>query len=280
MKKLRTMWFRLLLLGIIAQMFVGCRKAATEIPFYLKCDSARVAPTTLGIANSGIYGLYITIENDIRGTWQMPFKMPILKDGLKRMVVSPVVKINNLSTRFLAYPFYSTKLVDVNMVREKTLDTVFDFEYATGITMLANEEMESATNFSASTKSSLSRNGNGSMLMKADFSSVDSSATAYYFKQLPFNFEKTTFLEFDYYMPEGILAPALAYTDINGNPKVMFGESYLNKNSSWVHVYYNYTYLIDRIGKSGLYTPIFILTMPKGSINATAYLDNVRILEK
>lgn len=274
------MWFRLLLLGIIAQMFVGCRKAATEIPFYLKCDSARVAPTTLGIANSGIYGLYITIENDIRGTWQMPFKMPILKDGLKRMVVSPVVKINNLSTRFLAYPFYSTKLVDVNMVREKTLDTVFDFEYATGITMLANEEMESATNFSASTKSSLSRNGNGSMLMKADFSSVDSSATAYYFKQLPFNFEKTTFLEFDYYMPEGILAPALAYTDINGNPKVMFGESYLNKNSSWVHVYYNYTYLIDRIGKSGLYTPIFILTMPKGSINATAYLDNVRILEK
>lgn len=280
MKKLRTMWFRLLLLGIIAQMFVGCRKAATEIPFYLKCDSARVAPTTLGIANSGIYGLYITIENDIRGTWQMPFKMPILKDGLKRMVVSPVVKINNLSTRFLAYPFYSTKLVDVNMVREKTLDTVFDFEYATGITMLANEEMESTTNFSASTKSSLSRNGNGSMLMKADFSSVDSSATAYYFKQLPFNFEKTTFLEFDYYMPEGILAPALAYTDINGNPKVMFGESYLNKNSSWVHVYYNYTYLIDRIGKSGLYTPIFILTMPKGSINATAYLDNVRILEK
>lgn len=274
------MWFRLLLLGIIAQMFVGCRKAATEIPFYLKCDSARVAPTTLGIANSGIYGLYITIENDIRGTWQMPFKMPILKDGLKRMVVSPVVKINNLSTRFLAYPFYNSKLVDVNMMREKTLDTVFDFEYATGITMLANEEMESATNFSASTKSSLSRNGNGSMLMKADFSSVDSSATAYYFKQLPFNFEKTTFLEFDYYMPEGILAPALAYTDINGNPKVMFGESYLNKNSSWVHVYYNYTYLIDRIGKSGLYTPIFILTMPKGSINATAYLDNVRILEK
>lgn len=274
------MWFRLLLLGIIAQMFVGCRKAATEIPFYLKCDSARVAPTTLGIANSGIYGLYITIENDIRGTWQMPFKMPILKDGLKRMVVSPVVKINNLSTRFLAYPFYNSKLVDVNMVREKTLDTVFDFEYATGITMLANEEMESTTNFSASTKSSLSRNGNGSMLMKADFSSVDSSATAYYFKQLPFNFEKTTFLEFDYYMPEGILAPALAYTDINGNPKVMFGESYLNKNSGWVHVYYNYTYLIDRIGKSGLYTPIFILTMPKGSINATAYLDNVRILEK
>jgi hypothetical protein len=274
------MWFRILALVLAVHLFIGCRKAASEIPFYLKCDSALIAPSTLGIANSGIYGLYITVENDIRGTWQMPFTMPIIKDGLKQMVITPVVKINNLSTRFLAYPLYNVKLADINMVRGKTLDTVFTFEYASGVNMIANDEMESVTNFSATTKSSLARNGNGSMMMYADFTSVDSSATAFYYKQLPFNFEKTTFLEFDYYMPEGILAPALAYTDASGNPRLMFGESYLNENSGWVHVYYNYTYLIDRIGKTGLYTPIFILTMPKGKTSARAYLDNVRILEK
>lgn len=274
------MWFRILALVLAVHLIIGCRKAASEIPFYLKCDSALIAPSTLGIANSGIYGLYITVENDIRGTWQMPFTMPILKDGLKRMVITPVVKINNLSTRFLAYPLYNIKLADINMVRGKTLDTVFTFEYASGVNMIANEEMESVTNFSATTKSSLARNGNGSMMMSADFTSVDSSATAFYYKQLPFNFEKITFLEFDYYMPEGILAPALAYTDASGNPSLMFGESYLNENSGWVHVYYNYTYLIDRIGKTGLYTPIFILTMPKGRTSARAYLDNIRILEK
>ncbi|MCE2962069.1 MAG: hypothetical protein ACK5UE_09920 [Chitinophagales bacterium] len=274
------MWFRILALILVVYLFIGCRKAATEIPFYLKCDSALIASSTLGIANTGIYGLYITVENDIRGTWQMPFTMPILKDGLKQMFITPVVKINNLSTRFLAYPLYNVKQAEINMVSGKTLDTVFTFEYASGVKLIANDEMESVTNFSATTKSSLAKNGSGSMMMYADFTSVDSSATAFYYKQLPFNFEKTTFLEFDYYMPEGILAPALAYTDASGNPRIMFGESYLNENNGWVHVYYNYTYLIDRIGKTGLYTPIFILTMPKGRTSARAYLDNVRILEK
>jgi len=271
--------YRIIGLGLLISILYGCRKAATEIPFYLKCDSTSIS-TTLGVANSGIYGLYVTVDNDVRGTWQLPFKMPILKDGAKQMVVTPIVKLNNLSAQFLAYPLYTPKLVDINMVRGKTLDTTFSFEYQTGVNMIANEDMESFTNFSASTKSAGARNGAYCMKMYADFSSIDSSATSFYYKQLSFNLEKTTFLEFDYYMPEGILAPALAYTDGSGNTKVMFGESYLNKNTGWSHVYFNYTYVIGKIGSSGLYTPIFILTMPKGSTTATAYLDNVRILEK
>jgi len=220
------------------------------------------------------------VEADVRGRWQMPFVMPILKDGLKTMFVAPVVKVNNLSTRFIDYPLLSPKLVDVNMVRGNTLDTILSFDYASDVKLILNNDMESLTNFSATTQNTLSRNGSFSMRLQADFASVDSSATSFFMKPLAFNYEKTTFLEFDYYMPEGILAPALAYTDAGGNTKLMFGESFLNKNTSWVHVYFNYTYIIDRIGKTGLYTPVFIITPPKGASNAIAYIDNIRILEK
>lgn len=272
--------FSLVLLGLSIFFNQSCRKAASDIPFYLKCDSATVAPGSFGIANTGIYGLYITVESDDRGRWQLPFNMPILKDGLKTMVVTPMVKMNNLSTRFVDYPLLNPKLVDVNMVRGKTLDTILSFDYATGVSLILNEDMESALNFSASTKSAVARNGSSSMMLQADFTSIDSSATSFFNKPLAFNFEKTTFLEFDYYMPEGILAPALAYTDASGNTKLMFGESYLNKNTNWTHVYFNYTYIIDRIGKSGLFTPVFIITPPKGVTGSIAYIDNVRILEK
>jgi hypothetical protein len=272
--------FRFLYLGLLLNIFTSCRKAATEIPFYLKCDSTLIAPSTLGIANSGIYGLYATVESDIRGTWQLPFKMPILKEGLKTMYIEPIVKVNNLSTKFTTYPLLSPKLVDVNMTKGVTLDTIFTFNYATGVNLIANEEMEVNTNFTSSIKSNIARNGSGSMLMTSDYTTVDSSATAFYIKQLPFNFEKTTFLEFDYFMPSGILAPALAYTDASGNTKLAFGESYLNKNVGWTHIYFDYTYIIDRIGKTGLYTPVFILTTPKGVTSASVYIDNIRILEK
>ena len=270
----------LIILGLFIFFTQSCRKAASEIPFYFKCDSATVSPGGFGIANAGIYGLYVSVESDVRGRWQLPFNMPILKDGLKTMVVTPMVKVNNLSTRFIDYPLLSSKLVGVNMVRGSFLDTILSFDYATGVSLILNDEMESTLNFSASTKSSVARNGSSSMLLQADFTSVDSSATSFFNKPLAFNFEKTTFLEFDYYMPEGILAPALAYTDASGNTRLMFGESYLNKNSNWTHVYFNYTYIIDRIGKTGLFTPVFIITPPKGSSASRAYIDNVRVLEK
>jgi hypothetical protein len=270
----------LIILGLFIFFTQSCRKAASEIPFYFKCDSATVTPGGFGIANTGIYGLYVSVESDVRGRWQLPFNMPILKDGLKTMVVTPMVKVNNLSTRFIDYPLLSSKLLGVNMVRGNFLDTILSFDYATGVSLILNDDMESTLNFSASTKSSVARNGSFSMLLQADFTSVDSSATSFFNKPLAFNFEKTTFLEFDYYMPEGILAPALAYTDASGNTRLMFGESYLNKNSNWTHVYFNYTYIIDRIGKTGLFTPVFIITPPKGSSASRAYIDNVRILEK
>lgn len=277
--QVRMKLLSLCILGLGLSHFFSCRKPATEIPFFLKCDSVFVSSSTLGIANSGIYGLFVSVENDVRSTWQLPFQMPILKEGIKTIYVEPVVKINNLSTRFVSYPLYAPKYLDVSMTRGQVLDTMLSFDYDSKVALISNDDMEVNTNFTASIKSTTARNGSGSMLMYADYNSVDSSATSFYFKQLPFNIEKTTFLEFDYYMPEGILAPALAYTDASGNTRVMFGESYLNKNSGWTHVYFNYNYIIDKIGKSGSYTPVFILTMPKGFSSASAYLDNVRILE-
>lgn len=279
--KIPHLLFRLCSLGaILLSLQTSCRKAASDIPFFLKCDSATIVPSSRGIANSGIYGLYLTVENDVRGTWQLPFTMPILKEGMKTMVVNPVIKYNNLSTKFLSYPLLNTQIVPINMVKGSTLDTTLSFEYGSDVIMLANEDMEININFSAATRDNMARNGTGSMKLTANTASPDSSAVAFYSKQVPFKFEKTTFLEFDYYMPEGILAPTLAYQDANNNTRQMFGESYLNANTGWTHVYYNLTYIIDRIGASGSYTPVFILTMPNGKSSAVAYIDNVRILEK
>lgn len=274
--------FKFLFIGVLLHAFTfsSCRKAATEIPFYLNCDSAIISPSTLGTANSGIYGLYVTVEADIRGTWQMPFKMPILHEGLKSVYIEPVVKENNLSTRFFTYPLYNPKLVNINMTKGKSLDTIFSFDYATGVSLIANEDMEANTNFSLSKKVNIARNGTGGMELFANNTTLDSSVTAFYFKQLPFNLEKTTFLEFDYYMPSGVLAPVLAYNDGSGNTKLAYGESYLNKNTGWTHVYFNYSFIVNRIGKTGLYTPVFILITEKGASSATAYIDNLRILEK
>lgn len=269
----------LILIGIILSNS-SCRKASSEIPAFIQCDSALVAPSNFGVANSGIYGLYITVGNDVRGTWQFPFKMPILSEGVNSLLVTPVVRYNNLSSLFIKYEFFKSKIIPLSLVKGQTVDTNFTFEYETAVSMPMNEDMELGINFSNATASSNARNGLQCMKMIANSTTVDSSATAFYSKQVSFDIQKKYVMEFDYYMPSGILAPTIAYTDSKGNTQIAFGDNYLTKNSNWTHVYYDLNPILLTIGNSGLYTPVFILTSPAGVSNSEVYLDNIRILEK
>ena len=259
---------------------IGCRKASEGIPAYLKCDSARVISTLTAETNSQIYGLQVSLGTDNRGTWQMPFKMPILYEGSRDVLVSPVVKVNNLSTLFISYPFYKIKNINLNFVKDVVVDTILTFEYVDSVRLLMSENFETNTNFNTpAERSSDARNGNYSLKLAADFTSKDSSATSFYYKPINIELYKTVYMEFDYKMPEGILAPVLAYTDINGNIQISLGQSYLTASTGWTHVYWDLTTQASR-SFDGKLTPVFILTPAKGGINSVAFIDNIKIIQK
>jgi len=264
---------------LVSFLFLGCRKASEEIPAYIKSNSSKVISTNLGEPTSEIYGLHFSVETDDRGTWQFPFLAPVLKDGIKSVVIRPVVKKNNISTLFMEYPFYKIKVIDLNLIRGKEIDTQINFEYVDSISMLTNETMEIKTNFSSSERSVNAASGNYSMKLNVDMNTVDSTITSFYYKSLDMSPEKEVYMEFDYYMPNGILAPALSFTNSNGNIAVAYSENYLTPNSKWTHVYW---YLSPVIRGQGLtqFTPVFLLTLEKGGSKSEAYIDNIRILEK
>lgn len=272
-------WFSTLFIYIIYLNFNSCTKASSEYPAYLKCDSARLMPNVYGEPNSNIFGLHVAVGTDNRGVWQMPFKMPILNEGINSVVISPVIKVNDLSTLFVTYPFYKIKNVDLNLIKSATIDTIFTFEYIDSMKITMNETMDVKTNFSSSELSSFARNGANSMMLKADPSTLDSSATAFYFKPINFNPAETSYMELDYYMASGVIGVGLAYTDAAGVTKIAVGGNYLVPHSQWTHVYFDLNPILAKITTTQ-FTPVFILIPEKGASNSKAYIDNIKILVK
>lgn len=270
--------FSILFIYFIYLNITSCTKASSEYPAYLKCDSAKLKPNTYGEPNSRIYGFQVSIGVDNRGVWQMPFKMPILKEGVNSVVISPVIQINDLSTLFNTYPFYKIKVVDLNLIKNSILDTVFTFEYIDSVNVIMNEQMDVKTNFSNSELSSFARNGANSMMLKADPTTVDSSATAFYNKPISFDPAQTHFMELDYYMASGILGLGLAYTEAGSTKIAILGNRLVPRNQ-WRHVYIDLNPIIAKI-TSTQFSPVFILIPETGVSNSTAYIDNIKILVK
>jgi hypothetical protein len=280
MNKQLLNWSSLSLCFLAYFMVSSCSKATTEFPSYLKCDSAKLVSTQFGVPNSSIFALDMSVGIDNRGTWQLPFKMPVLREGLSPFLISPVVKVNDLSTLFRVYPFYKPRIMDLNLVKNKTLDTIISFEYIDSLTMVINENMEVKTNFQNSNINPKARNGSYCMIIQANNSTTDSTTTSFYHKPLTMDPAKESYLEMDYTMPEnGALGFGLAYTDNLGNIKIaIMGNSFL-PSAGWKHVYIDLAPMLNRVVATQ-FTPVFILITTNGASQASAYIDNLKILVK
>ena len=146
--------FKSIGLILLISTFLGCSKTSDEVPSYIRVSKTSASSSSLGSMNSNIYALDISVENDARGTWEIPFLMPILKEGNKDLIIKPVIKQNNLSTLFEAYPLYKSKILNLNLIRGVEIDTALNFEYQDSVKIVLDEDMEIKNNFSSSSISS------------------------------------------------------------------------------------------------------------------------------
>jgi hypothetical protein len=273
-------FFAIVLLNVI--LLASCTKTVSEIPSYLKVDSVSIASLPNIASTHGIYGLHVIIENDNRGSWQIPFLMPVLSFGSRTAIIAPIVKRNNLSTLLEAYPLYDPISVPVNFVSGITKDTSFQFQYSSSVTTTLNESMELTNNFNPSTSTLVSdqaRTGSKSLFMALDSSNVSLNLVSLYNRPINLSQTKQVYLEFDYYMPEGAFSPSLSYEDANGTRKNIFFDNFLLPNSRWTHVYWMLTEAV-RVNGQPSYTLGLNLTIREGKSNAKIYIDNLRIMEK
>lgn len=105
----------------------------TTVPAYIEISAFKVENTSdnsvsnfEGCFTSNINTVEITVKNNVEnkliGVFELPCRVPILREGKYDIVLKPAIKLNGISATRSAYPFYSdVVLEDINLVPDSTI---------------------------------------------------------------------------------------------------------------------------------------------------------------
>lgn len=125
----------LLLLCISIPMMHSCADKA-EIPSFLRIDSIAVDSTSYdstGSVSSKIKFAWVYVDENLQGVYQLPFRVPIIKDGTANLKIYAGVQENGLSDLALRYPFYQRDEMIVTFTPGDTLTVLPHVRYKKGL---------------------------------------------------------------------------------------------------------------------------------------------------
>ena len=129
MKKEYTVYYFVLLFSIgFSLLFVtSCTKmeGGQTVPSYLKIDSVFVDTyyPIEGSDSQKITDVWIYVDDQQMGVFELPALFPILKNGKHRLEIRPGIKLNGISSTRVPYPFYKPIVYDnLNFIPDSVIN--------------------------------------------------------------------------------------------------------------------------------------------------------------
>ncbi len=118
-----------LLFTVYSLLFASCNPPE-DIPSYIRVQSYTFKDSTgQGSSSSKVTHIWVNVENDDRGAYQIPVSVPVLTKGWHTVSLQAAVKENGISANILPYPFYTVSKKLTNLVPGQ-LDTIIPaFKY-------------------------------------------------------------------------------------------------------------------------------------------------------
>jgi hypothetical protein len=105
----------------VAALFTACKKEIPNggIPAYIQIDTIKVTSNAnQGSASHNVTDAWIFVDNEPLGAFQLPCKIPVLKEGKHTILVRGGIKMNGISATRVPYPFYQFYQVDTRLAKD------------------------------------------------------------------------------------------------------------------------------------------------------------------
>ncbi len=115
----------------VTPVFQGCDDKAA-IPSFLKMDTIILDSTSydsVGSVSSKIKFAWVYVDDNLQGVYELPFVVPVIKDGSSNLKVYGGVNENGLTQQALRYPFYINDEIDVDFVTGDTVSVTPHIRY-------------------------------------------------------------------------------------------------------------------------------------------------------
>jgi hypothetical protein len=261
-------------------------------PSYIAVDkfSFDPSPTFSEMGPSGstkIRDVWVYIDNEFQGAYELPAHFPVLKTGYKKIVLSPGILLNGIASTRSPYPFYKSFIQETELTQNTTIHFNPVISYFESTTCAFCEDFEgsgfSLTETSASDTvmyqlpagdpDVFEGNGSGVVYLDSSRSKFEISSTSSY--TLP-GAGSPVYLEVDYninqVMQMGLLIELP--TEVKQVPIIN-----LNPTSGWNKIYVQLGYTVSAYSGSASGFKIYFGGIKDPSVaNPVFLLDNIKVV--
>lgn len=229
----------------------------------------------------------VYIDNELIGVFEIPFKIPVLKSGMKLIRIYPTIKNNGISATKKKYPFVEYYEITANLVQNQTLEINPVTRYKEFVNVWLEDFEDAAVKIENDPNSAVQLfTGNNSSILKwgnfygnVDLTSSDSLWVAYTSTDMILPKWTETYLEIDYYNTANLVTGVLAIgaSAVNNNQNIQ-----LNKQSEttvkWKKIYIDLKEIVSNAQNAEYFKMSFQSLLPEGQASGKICIDNLKVI--
>jgi hypothetical protein len=233
--------------------------------------------------------VYITVDDEIVGFFELPVKLPILKEGNHKINLYPVVQKNGIKGHGKKiYPFCANYVINVDLVKNQSVKINPTTKYING-TKFWIEDFEDATlkisNESVSTANLLRDNKPEILQYGNAYGHIHLTSTDslwYGMTSTGLNLPKggtEVYLEIDYMNTNSFLTGVLAYSanGVADNPNIQVNPQTIEA-PKWKKIYIELKEIVSFSVSATKFEHYFQAILDEGKSESDIYIDNIKIV--
>lgn len=277
------------LLPVLLSLFlVSCNVINPDepVPAYIKIDhiSLTTDQVSEGSASQKITDAWVYIDGSLIGTFELPAKFPVLKEGMHDLTIMPGIKVNGITNTRAYYPFYKPYELKINLVKGEVLEVYPEVTYYPGkVNWVEDFEAGGLTiETPSSDDTSMTKTSDPIQVFEGDFSGmVQLNSTKNHFLGVTtgeYTFPLSSapvFLEMNY--KSNCVIYIGLYALYNGNT-TRYETMLLNEMPEWNKIYINLTTTVQQQVNATSWKLLFEIAKPDSLSNGWAYFDNLKLV--
>lgn len=246
------------------------------------------ATVPAGELTEAISDAWVFVDNDLIGVFEVPFKIPILKEGTLKIVLYPTILNNGIAATKKIYPFLEPYEFTGELVQNEVL-TITPLTRYYSITQFSILDFEDANlGFDHDPASLATLSGSNDPLIIQPFNGnqfgrvyLDASTNVWLAstnlnESLPKGGAEV-YLEIDYYTTNNFITGVLAIDgpEVTQNPNVQVNSS---NPPEWKKMYIDLKTIVSGSPAADFFEHSFQAVLEQGLTSSTINIDNVKVI--
>lgn len=277
-----------LLIMLVILFFASCKKEEIPVPSYVQVDEIKFAThPNQGSSRHNFKDIWLFINGDYVGAYEVPFKVPVIADGITQIEAFAGIRNNGTLTQPSRYGMCDSYKTQVDLKRDQVTKITPSYTLSADVTTPLIEDFESLHFFNddkdqdPSTKivnsgQAEAYEGNNAGLI--ELTATNSSCEAWYdfARKIPVS-PNPIYLEFHY---KSDIPFSIGFAGFKSG---IYDQKFLNgkvfPKSEWTKVYFDFSELLNTSGDDAFKVAIGAVFQTDIALTKQRILiDNVKVL--